>query len=178
MDWVGSSQRVDWEGTMDGRRDSASDRRDDMNSDPMKLSIVQIELGLEGSRVMWAVFIWDDMWAIRPSGENRLLVLILFILISLVLALVLALVLGLAGFCFFLFAVLDDPPNPPAANAVSGRVRNGEEDADDDNDVDDDDVMSASNMQVREVRMRCERIIIILVILVDFWFIILVWCVL
>lgn len=176
MDWVGSSQRVDWEGTMDGRRDSASDRRDDMNSDPMKLSIVQIELGLEGSRVMWAVFIWDDMWAIRPSGENRLLVLILFILISLVLVLVLA----LAGFCFcfFLFAVLDDPPNPPAANAVSGRVRNGEEDDADADDNDDDDIMSASNMQVREVRMRCERIILILVILVDFWFIILVWCVL
>ena len=48
---------MDWEGTIEGRRDSASDRRDDMNSVPRKLSIVQIELGLEGSRVIWAVFI-------------------------------------------------------------------------------------------------------------------------
>ena len=149
---------MDWEGTIEGRRDSASDRRDDMNSDPRKLSIVQIELGLEGSRVICAVFIWDAMWAIRPSGENRLLVLLL-ILISLALALALALglALGVAGFCFcFLFPfvfVLDDdePPNPPAANAVSGRIRNGD---------DADDAMSASNMYVRDVRMRCEQIIL------------------
>ena len=86
MDWVDSSQRVDWEGTMEGRRDSASDRRDDMNSAPIKLSMIQIALGLEASRAMWALLIWDEMWAIRPSGENRLL-------ISLVLA-----ALALGGF--------------------------------------------------------------------------------
>lgn len=162
MDWVASSHRVDWEGTIEvdfeDKRDSASERRDDMNSVPMKLSIVQIELGLEGSRVICAVFIWDAMWAIRPSGENRLLVLLLMlILISLALALALGLALGVAGFCFcFLFPfvfVLDDdePPNPPAVNAVSGRIRNGD---------DADDAMSASNMYVRDVRMRCEQIIL------------------